>query len=131
MCVKPPGENAMLNDPSVTNLTRLLDASALRAQVHAANIANQNTPGYHAKALAFEDAFQAALADGDDEGAAQLSPTVYEPRNTPEQVDGNDVSLNREITGMAKNATMYNAYIQMLRGKMRLMNLAASQSPGG
>lgn len=121
----------MIQDPRIATLSRLLDASALRAQVHAGNIANQNTPGYKTRAVAFEDAFQAALADGDQDAAAQVTPTIFEPGGTMEHIDGNDVSLDREITAMAKNSTMYNAYIQMLRGKMRLINLAASQAPGG
>lgn len=121
----------MLEDPRIANLSRLLDASALRAQVHAGNIANQNTPGYKTRAVAFEDAFRAALESGDDDATAQVTPTVYEPHATMEQSDGNDVSLDSEISGMAKNATMYNAYIQMLRGKMKLINMAASQAPGG
>lgn len=121
----------MFQDPRIANLSRLLDVSALRAQVHAGNIANQNTPGYKTRAVAFEEAFEAAMADGDEDAAARVEATIFEPGSTMEHIDGNDVSLDREITGMAKNATMYNAYIQMLRGKMRLINLAASQAPGG
>lgn len=121
----------MLQDTSITNLTRLLDASAIRAQVHASNIANQNTPGYHAQAVSFEDAFQQALADNEDDNTDGIVPVVYEARNTAEQADGNDVSVTKEVTEMAKNSTMYNAYAQMLRGKMRLMNIGITQAPGG
>lgn len=131
LCVRHLTGTAMSQDPQIATLSRLLDASALRAQVHAANIANQNTPGYHAKAVAFEDTFRQALEEDGSEAASQVTPTVYEPRSTMEQADGNDVSMNREVTEMAKNATMYNAYIQMLRGKNKLINLAVSQSPGG
>jgi flagellar basal body rod protein FlgB len=60
-----------------------------------------------------------------------VKPVVYEPRDTMEQIDGNDVSMNREVAEVAKNATMYDAYIQMARGKIKLMNLAASTVTGG
>lgn len=120
----------MVDDPRLTLLTRLMDVASLKAQVHAGNIANQNTPGYKARAVAFDDAFREALASG-DEAALEVEATVYEPRNTMQQPDGNDVSLNREIIEAAKNQTLYNTYIAMARGKMRLLNIAAGQAPGG
>ncbi len=118
----------MVDDPRLTLLARLMDVSALKAQVHAGNIANQNTPGYKARAVAFDAAFQEALDSG-DEAALEVEPMVYEPRNTMEQPDGNDVSLNREIIESAKNQTLYNAYIAMAKGKMRLLTIAAGQAP--
>lgn len=121
----------MLDDQRMALLARLMDVSVLRAQVHAGNIANQNTPGYRTKEVAFDDAFQAALADGDGSSATTLEPEVIEPHNTPMQADGNDVSLSAEIMGSAKNQTLYNSYIAMMRGKMRLLNIAAGQAPGG
>ncbi len=121
----------MLNDSRLNLMARLMDVAALKAQVHAGNIANQNTPGYKARAVAFDEAFQAALDDGGSDAASRVEPEVYEPRDTMEQPDGNDVSLNREIMESAKNQTMYNAYLAMTKGKMRLLNIAASQAPGG
>jgi flagellar basal body rod protein FlgB len=41
------------------------------------------------------------------------------------------VSLNREIIDSAKNQTLYSAYLAMTKGKMRLLNIAASNAPGG
>src|ERR1043165_4987206 len=108
----------MLNDPRLQLMARLMDVAALKAQVHAGNIANQNTPGYKAKAVAFEQAFADALERGDSAAASAIEPEIYEPRDTMEQPDGNDVSLNREIMESAKNQTLYNTYISLTRGKM-------------
>jgi flagellar basal-body rod protein FlgB len=119
------------DDDRMRILAQMMDVAALRAQVHAANLANQNTPGYKAKAVAFEDAFRAALEAGGADEAAAVSPQVIEPRDTPVQPDGNDVSVDREIIDAAKNQTMYDAYIAMMRGKMKLINIAASSAPGG
>jgi flagellar basal-body rod protein FlgB len=121
----------MINDPRLQLMARLMDVAALKAQVHAGNIANQNTPGYKAKAVAFEQAFNDALDHGGVEAASTVEAEIYEPRDTMEQSDGNDVSLNREIMESAKNQTMYNTYIALTRGKMRLLNIAAGQAPGG
>ncbi len=112
-------------------LAKLMDVSVLRAKVHAANLANQNTPGYKAQAVAFDQAFQQALAQGDTGAALGVSPTLYEPRDTPEENDGNDVSPPTEIMQAAQNATLYNAYITMAQGRQKLLSTAISSAPGG
>ena len=54
----------MLGEVHSDLLAKLMDVASLRAKVHAANIANQNTPGYKSQAVAFEGAFREALAGG-------------------------------------------------------------------
>ena len=118
-------------DDHLFALSRLLDAAVLRQQVHTANLANQNTPGYKARAVAFEDTFNAALDEGGAERAAEVEPTVTIPRSTPADADGNDVAVEHEVAALAKNQMLYNAYVQMARGKMRLINTALTSAPGG
>jgi flagellar basal-body rod protein FlgB len=108
-----------------------MDVAVLTNQVHAANLANSNTPGYRAKAVAFDGAFQAALGEGDGAAALALEPKVIEPRNTQVQADGNDVSSETEIVGTAKNQALYDAYVQMARGELRLLGIAVTPAPGG
>jgi flagellar basal-body rod protein FlgB len=119
----------MLGDPSLDRLTRLMDVAVLKAQVHAANLANQNTPGYRAKAVSFDAAYQAALEQGDEAGAARLEPTIVEPRDTTVSIDGNDVDPDREILASADNTMKYNALIAIMRGKAHLLNTAISPAP--
>ena len=66
------------------------------------NIANANTPGYRARALRFEDAFQEALASGDGAKARAVEAEVFEPRSTAVDNDGNDVSVDREAMLLSK-----------------------------
>lgn len=120
----------MSND-RIAELTRLLDVSVLRQRVHAANLANQNTPGYKAQAVSFEGAFNDALDQGGMDAAMRVDPTVYQPLNTPAQADGNDVAPEGEVAAMAKNQELYNAYIQMTRGQLRLLSTAITPAPGG
>jgi flagellar basal body rod protein FlgB len=47
------------------------------------------------------------------------------------QPDGNDVAVGKEIMQQAENQTLYNAYIAMARGRIRLLTIAAGQAPGG
>lgn len=117
----------MPTDPHVPVLTKLMDVAALRARVHAANIANQNTPGYRAKAVAFDEAFQEALSEGKDVQAVEAE--VYEPRTGSVDNDGNDVATEREVLEAAQNQTLYNAYIAIARGQHRIITTAISPAP--
>jgi len=108
-----------------------MDVAVLRQQVHAGNLANQNTPGFKARAVAFEDAFNQALDDQGEDRAMSVGPRVYEARATPSDPDGNDVSSEREVAALAKNKLLFDTYAQMARGKMRLMSTAITAAPGG
>lgn len=121
----------MLVDERMRNLAKLLDVSALRARVHAENLAHQNTPGYRAKAVAFEESFRTALERGDGASARQVEAVVYEPRSTALDNDGNDVSADAEISAQAQNQLLYQAYIAMLRGKHQIYNSAIRGDGGG
>lgn len=120
-----------MDDTRITVLQRLMDVSLQRQQVHAANLANQNTPGYKAREVAFEDAFNEALDGQGLDRAMQVRPEVYKPLDSPADPDGNDVSSEREIAALAKNKLLYDTYAQMARGKLRLINTALSAAPGG
>ena len=117
---------SMLHDARMKNLAKLMDISSLRSQVHAGNIANVDTPGYRAQAVAFEAEFQRALASGDEDRARSLEGEVYEPRDTALKMDGNDVDLDREVTLQTQNSILYNTYVSILRGKHRLLITAIS-----
>lgn len=117
----------LFNDPQAQRLTQLMDVASLRARVHAANIANQNTPGYKAQAVAFEDAFREALGDGGDTSA--VAPSVFERTDLAVQPDGNNVSSEREVLEMGQNQTLYNAWAAMAQGKKKLLNIAITAAP--
>jgi flagellar basal-body rod protein FlgB len=116
----------MLIDERMRNLAKLLDVSELRAAVHAGNIANQNTPGYKARAVAFEDAFRQELDRRGGDAARQLQPTVYQPENTAVDNDGNDVSMVHEVSQSTQNNMLYASYVAMMRGKFRVLTTAIS-----
>lgn len=119
-----------MEDHRLLILTRLMDAAMVRQQVHAGNLANQNTPGYKARAVAFEDAFNQALRDGDLDRALALQPDIYQVDATSSKADGNDVSSAREVAALAKNKLLYDTYIQIAKGSNRLLNTAMSAPPG-
>jgi flagellar basal-body rod protein FlgB len=120
-----------MDDPRLTVLTRLMDVAVQRQQVHAGNLANQNTPGYKARAVAFEDAFNEALDGQGVDKALAVDAQIYEPQSTSSDPDGNDVNSEREVAALAKNKLLFDTYAQLARGKMRLLGTAISAAPGG
>jgi len=117
----------LLSDPLALRLAQLMDVASLKARVHASNLANQNTPGYKAREVVFDQAFQEALARGDD--TAGIAPSVQEQEGLTADNDGNTVSTEREVLGQAQNQTLYNAYLAMMQGKKKLLTIAITQSP--
>jgi flagellar basal-body rod protein FlgB len=85
-------------------LTRLLDVCALRHRVIAQNVANVDTPGYHRLEVAFED----------DLSAATGRPEVVASDAAPTRPDGNNVSIEQEMTDLNKNALLYQTAVQLL-----------------
>jgi len=105
---------------------------AARHEVLSANIANADTPGYRPRDLDFKSLMQSALETKDadlrasDRRGDPLSPSaqdlqsmVYEPeypdnRHGEERLDGNSVSLDRQMSLMTENSLAYEASLTLL-----------------
>jgi flagellar basal-body rod protein FlgB len=72
-------------------LSSALDGLALRQRTIANNIANVNTPNYHAKRVSFEDALAKSVAAGDGRVSAQTATSLE-----PTRLNGNNVNLDTE-----------------------------------
>ncbi|MEM7309979.1 MAG: flagellar basal body protein [Planctomycetota bacterium] len=101
-------------------LFRLLEATSLRAEVIAGNIANQNTPGYVRQTVRFEDELRRSLADG-GKGLGEVRPEVVDDRLTPGRPDGNNVALEIELNAMRENRILYESYSTILSGHFELL----------
>jgi flagellar basal-body rod protein FlgB len=90
-------------DSVTTNaLTSALDGLALRQRTIAQNIANVNTPNYHARTVSFENALAASVQSGN--GAAAATTTTSE---APTQQNGNNVSLDSETLNNIETVLRY------------------------
>ncbi|PQZ96467.1 flagellar basal body rod protein FlgB [Arthrobacter sp. MYb227] len=78
---------------SVTSLAleSALDGLASRQRAIANNIANVNTPGYHARRVDFEAALTRSVANRDGKSAATTSTSLE-----PTRLDGSNVNLDTE-----------------------------------
>lgn len=110
-----------------------LDASSLRQQTIAHNIANATTKNYKSKQVRFEESLKKALNQqggsmkttharhiGASQGATEVVAEVYEtPSYTKMNLDGNNVDIDQEMANMAANQIQYNAMIQRTNAKLQ------------
>ena len=121
-------------DRTMQLLHRTLDLREARQRVIASNIANEETPGYRAADLNFQDSLQAAQRG---KGLVTLSVTQglhIGPRGGSVQqvmgklgpvpagdlpLDANSVNIELEMAKMSDNAMQYNAAADLLARKFR------------
>ncbi len=106
---------------SVTSvaLQSALDGLSMRQKVIANNIANINTPNYHAEKVRFEDALAASIVGGD----GSTTPTVgrsLEPTNT----NGNNVNLDQETLSNIDTVLRYQFATQAVGGEATSLRTA-------
>jgi flagellar basal-body rod protein FlgB len=104
---------------TATALSSALDGLALRQRTIANNIANVNTPDYHAKRVAFED----ALAKSVNAGVGRVSATTassLEPTNT----NGNNVNLDTETLSNIDTVLRYQFATQAANAQFSTMRAA-------
>ncbi|MEM9827572.1 MAG: flagellar basal body rod protein FlgB [Planctomycetota bacterium] len=108
-----------------------------RHELLAGNLANLDSPGYRARDLSV-DQFQAALGDalryGTDVTSAVGVTTRDErmsgPRQAMEQVvyhDESDVSMESQVTELAKNQHLHSLAITTLRSQFSLLRAAITE----
>lgn len=81
----------MLESVTSAALTSALNGLSLRQRTIANNIANVNTPNYHAQRVSFEDALAQSVQSGDGHVQAATAASLE-----PTQLNGNNVNLDTE-----------------------------------
>ncbi len=129
-----------LFDKTTSALSTALNMRLLKHNVTASNIANAETPHYHAKKIDFEDALARAIdldglngtsttnenhiAVGGHSG--KVRPDIYENPEGAVNNDGNTVDVEREISNLNENSVMYKAALQLMNKKLAALRYAAS-----
>ncbi len=124
----------VVNSSNFDYLQRGLQAATLRHEVISNNIANVNTPRFKKSNVIFEELLAREL-EPEQEGTAEIvrthdrhlpvlfqgkaSPVIQEERADTMRVDGNNVDIDAEMAGLAKNQLYYNALATQLRGYVR------------
>lgn len=113
---------SMIDDPAIAWLSRVLDLSSARGELVMSNMANIDTPGYRTRDLDFRRELE-RLGEGPF-AEAGLAPAVRTVQGLVERPDGNNVSLEREGLLLADTQLRFNAAVQLLRDRFKILNSA-------
>lgn len=134
----------ILNRGAIPALEQTASFTQRRHDVLASNIANASTPGYRSRDLDV-NVFQSELAESiragttgrsNDSGPAGSMPALGRddimsgPRAASEAIvyhDGSDVSLEHQVTEIAKNQHMHALAISTMRNQFALLQAAITE----
>ena len=117
-----------LVSPAMHAVERSLDGYSLRHEAMANNIANANTPGYVKKVVEFEESLLDALGQNatgvtEDHNDVLLTwqPKMVSRPDGAQRLDGNELSIEKEMSSMAFNALKYNALTSAISKDFQLL----------
>jgi flagellar basal-body rod protein FlgB len=116
-----------VSTPMMNLLEKALDVTSQRHKLVVANMANIDTPGYHAKDLDFRSELRRAAASGEDESVTML-PVARSVRGLMERPDGNNVSLDREGLLLAETQMQFGLGIQLLQHEFHSLLSAINEA---
>jgi flagellar basal-body rod protein FlgB len=112
-------------------LEDLLSWTSRRQQALAANVANQDTPGYRAKDYSFQEQLASITMASTSEKhmmpPEDTSKTRLYEVGTEEKPNGNTVDLEREMSELTKNGLQYLTLIEYLNQKVKTLRYAISE----
>jgi len=123
---------ASLVDNNVVALVSLaLDATSLRQQAIAQNIANANTPNYRPVAVNFET-HMAEAREALERNPQKWLATLGDFRPTMEFADpnvlgGNQVALDLEVAKLSENMLQHHALLRALSRHFSILGFAVSE----
>lgn len=106
---------------------QLLDATALKHEALASNIANAETPGYRRVDVSkdFNETFSNVLQSGDKKKMMELEPTLeVDPDAKTFDVNGNNVEIDKELLQVNQNAMAYQFLTQYVSGNINRLKVA-------
>ena len=143
MTAKVGAVSMLINTSSMDRIGRALDASTLRQEVIANNIANVDTPGFKRSDVRFEQLLQRELNEfkstfvghrtdprhyviGKPSKSNQqlIQPEIVTDNKTSMNNNENNVDVDYEMSLMAKNQLYYQTLIQQLNGQIKKVRTA-------
>jgi flagellar basal-body rod protein FlgB len=118
---------ALFSQTNYVATKKLLDATVLRHQAIASNLANVETPSYKRVDVAptFQAELASALGSQDPSRISSLQPTVtLDPNAVASNRDGNSVKLEQELLAMNQNSVAHTLETQLVSGSLLKLRLA-------
>lgn len=106
---------------------KLLDASVVRQEAIASNIANADTPGYRRLDVApdFASQLRTQMEAGKISEATSLQPSLAEdPTARSVRPDGNTVEIEHELLEMNRNSVDYQYLTEVVSYDIKQMRMA-------
>jgi flagellar basal-body rod protein FlgB len=119
--------DALFNQPSYIAAKKMLDATVLRHEAIASNIAHAETPGYKRLEVApsFKSELQQAIASRDAGQIRHLTPRLQtDPTAVALNRDGNTVQMEQELAALGQNALEHSVETQLITGALVKLRLA-------
>lgn len=113
--------DALFNQTNYVAVKKMLDATVLRHEAIASNLANIETPGYRRVDLSpsFAAELQTAIRGGDTRQLASLQPAITtDVQAVAQRKDGNTVSLERELLSLNQNTLAHSLETQLVTGRL-------------
>ncbi|MCL1947224.1 MAG: flagellar basal body rod protein FlgB [Chitinivibrionia bacterium] len=124
-------------------LAKTLDAKMARQKVIANNIANVETPGYHRKEVAFEDALSAAIDKTKLNGTrtnakhlplgrsnvGDLQYEIFTPVDHTMPSGVNNVDIDHEMSQLAENQISFSYALRFMKSNYAKLNSAIKGQP--
>jgi len=111
-----------ISDSVTQALHVALNGLDARQRAISSNIANVETPGYHAIEVNFEDSLREAVAHGDPTRA--LTSTTQSLAAT--RLNGNNVNIDFEVLTSSENVLRQKLVVQALSNKYSLLRTSIS-----
>ena len=109
---------------------KLLDASVLRQQAIASNVANAETPGYRRLDVSpdFETQLKARMNSGDfSASVSNLKPSLSEDLTARSiRPDGNTVEIEKELLVMNQNAVQHDYLTEVVSNNLKQLKMAVT-----
>lgn len=129
-------------DKTLQGLQQSVNMRQVKHNITSANIANAETPGYHARKMDFEESLARALdlegfgqptniKEGDivkgGTSISSVTPDIYENPEGQMSNDGNTVNMEKEMVDLVDNSIMYKAAISLINKKLAALRYAATE----
>jgi len=104
---------------------RAMQGASLEQQVLSNNLSNANTPGFKRSDVNFESALASAVSSSDPQAA--LDQVSFGPQTdsaTAMTADGNNVDLEREMSGLTQNAVEYQTLSSIEHTRLGMLQSA-------
>lgn len=124
--------DALFSQPGYMAAKKMLDATVLRHEAIASNLANVETPGYKRIDVAqdFSADLQQAVQSQDGARIAAVQPKlIIDSTATSANRDGNTVQLENELLQLNQNTMAHSLETQLITGTLLKLRLAITGRP--